>query len=266
MADFRYGYCIMEFDKMLTAKKLGADYIELNLGAVYDLSDEKLDEYKIFSKENGIAFETANCIVPGNIKLVGSSVDYTEINRYLSEAFRKAAYLGVKYVVFGSSGARSYPDGTSYDKAFEQLVIFLREHAAPMCEKYDIICVLEDLSFGESNILNLIDESYKMVRAVDSPRIKILVDFYHFGYNKDSFDSIRKAKDLVSHIHVASLVNDRGFPALNDGENYQPIADLLREIGYDKHEGRISFEANAKNGKAFDKCVKESLEAFKSLK
>ena len=72
MADFRYGYCIMEFDKMLTAKKLGADYIELNLGAVYDLSDEKLDEYKIFSKENGIAFETANCIVPGNIKLVGN--------------------------------------------------------------------------------------------------------------------------------------------------------------------------------------------------
>ena len=165
----------------------------------------------------------------------------------------------------GSSAARNFPEGVSYDTAFERLVFFLKTYVAPLCEKHGIVCALENLSYGESNILNTIEESLKVVEAVGSPWVKILVDFYHFGYNKDSFDSIRKAKDHIVHIHIASVVNNRQYPAPDDGEDYAVITDLLREIGYDKREARISFEARTPEGKTFPQCAQESLCVFKNL-
>lgn len=262
MADFRYGFCGMNTDKMLTAKELGANYQELNFSSIYYLSDAEFDNLKKFGIENNISYETANCMVPGSIKLTGDCVDYAQVDEFLDKTFKRAFELGIRIVVFGSSTARSYPEGTTYDEAFNQLVVYFKNHVVSRCEKYKIMCVIENLSFGESNILNLIDESYKMIKAVESKWIGILVDFFHFGFNKDSYDSIRKAKDYIKHIHIASVVNDRHFPAPNDGDDYKTMIDLLNEIGY---KGRISFEAGEPDNKDFATCAKESLEVFKSL-
>jgi D-psicose/D-tagatose/L-ribulose 3-epimerase len=205
--------------------------------------------------------------MPGSIKVVGDNVDYAAISDYLETASEKAENLGLKFVVFGSSGSRNIPDGFSRDRAFEQLVKFMKEYVTPVFKKHGLTCAIENLSFGESNVLNLIDESYSLAKAVSSEQVKLLVDFYHFGYNHDSFDSIRKAKDLIAHIHVASVLNDRCFPLLNDSDEaaYKAELDLLREIGYDKREGRVTFEASLPKDKTFAECAVESIKVFKNL-
>ena len=264
MSDFRFGFT-RDFNDAEAVKNVGADYHEAHLGNLSSLSYDEIDKLVADASENGYSYEVANCMIPGEYKFTVDSPDYEAIDEYLNRAFDKAQRLGLEIVVMGSSGARNFPESVSYDTAFERLIYFLKNHVVPMCEKYNIICALENLSYGESNILNTIDESLKVVEAVGSPFVKILVDFYHFGYNKDSFDSIRKAKDHIVHIHMASVVNDRQYPAPGDGENYQEIVDLLREIGYDKREARISFEARVPDGQTFAECAEESLCVFKNL-
>lgn len=264
MSDFRFGFT-RDFNDAETVKNVGSDYQEVNLTNLSALSYEEIDKLVADAAVNGYSYEVANCMIPGEYKFTVDSPDYEAINEYLNRAFDKAQRLGVKIAVMGSSGARNFPEGVSYDTAFERLVYFLKNHIVPMCEKYNIVCALENLSYGESNILNTIDESLKVVDAVGSPFVKILVDFYHFGYNKDNFDSIRKAKDHIVHIHVASVINNRQYPAPDDGEDYSVILDLLREIGYDKREARISFEARVPDGKTFAECAEESLCVFKNL-
>lgn len=264
MSDFRFGFTRW-FDNAEIVKNTGADFQEVNLGKLSDFSDEEIDALIAEAKEKGYSYEAANCMIPGEYKLTVDNADYAEVDKYLENALSKAQRLGIKVVVMGSSGARNYPDGVSHETATERLVCFLKNHVAPACEKYGIVCALENLSYGESNILNTIDESLAVVEAVDSPWVKILVDFYHFGFNKDSLDSVRKAKDHIAHIHVASVVNGRQYPAPNDGEDYSVITDLLREIGYDKREGRISFEAHMVDGQNFADCAKKSLEVFKNI-
>lgn len=264
MSDFRFGFT-RDFGDADIIKSIGADYQELNLGNIAKISDEELEKYIAEAKENGYSYEAANCMIPGEYKLTVDNPDYDAIDEYLERAYSKAARLGIKVAVMGSSGARNFPEGVTYEEAFDRLVVFLKDHVAPVCEKYGIVCALENLSYGESNILNTIDESLRIVEAVGSEWIKILVDFYHFGYNKDSLDSIRKAKDYIAHIHVASVVNSRQYPAPNDGEDYSVITDLLREIGYDKRGGRISFEAHTVEGQIFRDCAEKSIEAFKNI-
>ncbi len=264
MSDFRFGFT-RGFPESQLLKENGVDFHELNLGNIASLSDEQIDNYIAEAQKNGYCYEAANCMIPGEYKFTIDNPDYDALDEYLERALSRAKRLGIKVVVMGSSGARNFPEGVSYDTAFERLVYCLKNHIVPVCEKYGIVCALENLSYGESNILNTIDESIKVVEAVGSEWVKILVDFYHFGYNKDDFNSIRKAKDMIAHIHIASVVNGRKYPAPNDGEDYKVITDLLREIGYDKREGRISFEARVPEEKTFDECVTECLEVFKNI-
>lgn len=264
MSDFRFGFT-RGFGESQLLKEIGADFQELNLGNIAELSEEQIDTYIAQAQANGYNYAAANCMIPGQYKITVDNPDYEAVDEYLEKAYSRASRLGLKVIVMGSSGARNYPEGVSYEDAFERLVVFLKEHVVPVCEKYNLICALENLSYGESNILNTIDESLKVIKSVGSDRIKILVDFYHFGYNKDSFDSIRKAKDHIVHIHVASVLNGRQYPAPGDGEDYSVITNLLREIGYDKREGRISFEARVPESKDFRQCAEESLAVFKNI-
>jgi sugar phosphate isomerase/epimerase len=264
MSDFRFGFT-GGFSSAEDIKSVGASFHELNLSEISRMSDEEVELRIAEAQKNGYSYEAANCMIPGEYKLTVKSPDYNAIDEYLERAFSNAARLGIKIAVMGSSGARNFPEDVTYDEAFGKLVVFLRDHVVPVCRKYNIVCALENLSYGESNILNTVEESLKIVKEVGSPYVRMLVDFYHFGFNKDSFDTLRKAKDYIIHIHVASVVNGRSYPMPDDGENYSVITDFLREIGYDKREGRISFEARKIDGLTFLECAAGSLEAFKNI-
>ena len=52
----------------------------------------------------------------------GENVDYAGITAYLDKGFERAKALGVKKVVFGSGGARSFPEGYSFEKGDGQTI------------------------------------------------------------------------------------------------------------------------------------------------
>ena len=116
MSDFRFGFT-GGFNRSEDIKSVGADFIELNLGNVSELTDDEIDSHIAEAEKNGYSYEAANCMIPGEYKLTVKNPDYDAIDEYLERAYSKAARLGLKIVVMGSSGARNFPEDVTYDEA-----------------------------------------------------------------------------------------------------------------------------------------------------
>lgn len=245
----RYGVAAFgEVDPLKSADVLsacGADYIEPALSKTVALAQPALDEALARVAAGRARIETANWFMPGtDIALTGPAVNKERIGRYLDQSLALASRLGVKVIVFGSPGARSYPAGFSAETAWTQLRDFLRQAGETIAaKKYDLVIAIEPLRKPESNIINTVGEAARLARDVNHPNIRIIVDFYHLAFENDDPDAILAAKDLIVHLQIADP-KERGFPMRENDERYKRFFENLRRIGYD---GRISIEANSSN-------------------
>jgi hydroxypyruvate isomerase len=88
--------------------------------------------------------------------------------------------------------------------------------------------------------LNRSGVGFDLVRAVDSPRIKLLFDIYHMQVMEGNIiDTLTSNLAVIGHVHVAD-VPGRHQPGTGE-LNYANIFKALREAGYDKYVG-FEFE------------------------
>ena len=193
-----------------------------------------------------ISIETMNWFLPGtDIKLTGPAVDQARVREYLERSLALAEKLGAKVIVFGSPGARSFPEGFPREQAWDQLKEFLRMAGGIIeARRYGMVIGIEPLRKPESNIVNTVVEAARLAREVNHPKIRIIVDFYHLTFENEDPDAILGARDLIVHLQIAEP-SARGFPIQEAGDSrYRRFFDNLLKIGY---KGRISIEANSSN-------------------
>jgi hydroxypyruvate isomerase len=83
-----------------------------------------------------------------------------------------------------------------------------------------------------------LDYVAKIIRRVDSPRVKLLFDIYHVQVmHGDVIRRIGQTKDIIGHVHTAG---NPGRGELDDTQeiNYPPIMRKLLAIGYKGHVGQ----------------------------
>jgi hydroxypyruvate isomerase len=83
-----------------------------------------------------------------------------------------------------------------------------------------------------------LDYLAKIVRAVGSPRMKLLFDVYHVQImHGDVIRRIEQCKDIIGHIHTAG---NPGRAELDDTQeiNYPPIMRKLLAIKYQGYVGQ----------------------------
>lgn len=262
MSDFKFGVCIgyNDREKLIQAKDAGIDYFEFNFKAISNADIAELDESKSFLKEIDIPCLAANCMFPGEIKLVGPEVDYVKIDEYLDLASEKLSFMGADTVVFGSGAARRCPDDWSYDTATEQLVILCKEHIAPYMRKYGLTCAIEPLRSGECNVITTAARGFEICKLADVPEVKLLIDLYHFDSENEDRKSVLNYKGNLQHIHIASAKNNRFYPTATDGVDYKEFFDLLRQADYKPM--RVSLEGRYDNFEAEIKSAVELLKTF----
>jgi D-psicose/D-tagatose/L-ribulose 3-epimerase len=91
------------------------------------------------------------------------------------------------------------------------------------------IC-LEPLNRFETDFINTCDQALKMIAAVNSPALKLLLDTFHMNIEeKNQAAAIRKAGKRLGHFHACG--SDRGTPG-NDHIDWPGIARALKQIGY----------------------------------
>jgi D-psicose/D-tagatose/L-ribulose 3-epimerase len=176
------------------------------------------------------------------VPLTGPKTDPEQQLAYVRKAFDRVSRLGVKTVIFGSSGARNFPEGFPKDEAFRQLVDFCKR-IAPEARSRGITVSIEPLRKQESNIINSAAEGLELVEAVADSGVELMIDYYHLAVEKEDPAIVLRAKDHIRHLHIANPAG-RVFPLQPDESEYAPFFAALRQVGY---KGRISVEASTKD-------------------
>jgi len=181
--------------------------------------------------------EATNCFLPGDLKITGPDVDAQAVEQYVATACRRAEEAGVEVIVFGSGAARNAPEGFPRDEASAQLVAFCRM-LGPIAAAHGRTIAIEPLC--DSNMLTTVAETAALVKEVDHPAIRLLVDSFHWGRKNEPTEDIVANGSLLAHVHLGTVEN-RLVPGAEEYD-FGPFFDALRRGGYD---GRVSVEAGA---------------------
>jgi hydroxypyruvate isomerase len=122
---------------------------------------------------------------------------------------------------------------------------------APLAEEAGVTLVLEPLNIYVDHpgyFLHGSAAGFDLVRAVGSPRIKLLYDVYHMQVMEGNVtQTLIGNLDLIGHLHVAD-VPGRHQPGTGE-LNYANIFAALRRAGYDRYVG-FEFEPTVPSEKA----------------
>ncbi len=256
----KFGVCVgTDIEKMKYIKALGYDYAESHCQEIANKDKEYLDKMKA----TGLPVVAANCFI--GLRVVGGEKDYARIDEYLADLFEKASYLGIKYLVFGSSGARRIPDGMGLEEGRAEIIEFLKNHVSPLAEKHDIFVAIEPLRPEECNAINTVADGVEIAKAVNSPYVKVLADVAHMYVQKESMENLLKYKGWVVHAHTSNPDPDESFeckriyPKKDDKFSQINFIEPLKAIGVEC----CSIEANVLN---FEDDAKYAYEILRELK
>ncbi len=256
----KFGVCVgTDIEKMKYIKSLGYDYAESHCQEIAKKDIDYLDKMK----ETGLPVVAANCFI--GMRVVGEEKDETKIKEYLETLFEKASYLGLRYLVFGSSGARRIPDGMSLEEGRAEIVDFLKNLVVPLAEKYNIPVAIEPLRPEECNAINTVADGVEIAKRVDSPFVKVLADVAHMYVQNESMESLLDYNGWVIHAHTSnpdpdsSLECKRIYPKAGDKFSQASFVNFLKSIGVES----CSIEAEVLD---FESDAKYAYEVLKELK
>lgn len=201
-----------------------------------NVSDEQFGEYKQKIKTAPMPLLACNVLVPGDLKLVGPSVNEDALLAYLEEVFKRGKDAGIPMFTWGSGGARRIPDNFDREKAKNQFITLARK-VAELAAKYNIILALENLNSTETNFITTVEEALEIVKAVDHKNLRLCVDIYHMLMENESPEVIRKTAPYTIYCEVAEK-SGRTPPGVN-GQDFIPYLTELKNIGY---KGKIVIE------------------------
>lgn len=224
-------------DVVETMASLGFDYVELSLADLTALPQDTFEDLARRLERSGIPCEACNNFFPRQIRLTGDAADPVAAVAYARQALARAARLGARIIVFGSSAAKNVPEGFCHDVAWQQIVALLRQ-LGPVAAGHGLVIVIEPINRQESNIVNFAAEGLRLAAEVDHPNVQLLIDFYHLMTEREDADIILRAGSAIRHLHFAEA-DGRRFP-IAIGSAASEFFDRMRHIGY---AGRCSIEA-----------------------
>ena len=241
----RYGNCVSykNINQIKILKEAGFDYIETALSALYTATEREITEFISALDGNKIKCEAVNGLFPSGIALTGEQADFAKASDYINLIFEKTKKMGFKRVVFGSGGARKYPEGFPKEKAIKQIIEIIKNFVIPAAEKYDFTLAIEELNRGETNLVNTFEEAKNLAEQINHPRVKVLADLYHMGIENENTKILRETKNTLAHCHIANPYNKRYYPHASDGgESKKLYAEFFENLKYANYNGGISIE------------------------
>lgn len=238
----QFGICASP-DQAPALKQAGFDYVEVNVQHVFRGQAESADDAMQTVQGAELPAPAANCLVPGDLKIVGPHADLQALATYMERVTDRAGRCGTTTLVFGSGAARNVPEGTDRDSARSQILAFL-EQSAPLAQQHGVTLVIEPLNRGECNILNSVGEAMEYVRELNHPAVQCLVDSYHFWLENEPLRNLEEAIPHIRHVHVADKVG-RVAPGVSGQSDYREFFRVLKRGGYDRLisiEGSVALD------------------------
>jgi sugar phosphate isomerase/epimerase len=154
---------------------------------------------------------------------------------YLRALVDFAGDIGAAVMIFGSPGQRRLEDG-DHAGAWERIQASYRQVLPTLAERNVLLCQ-ESLPAPESDFILTAAEAAQMVRELDHPNFRLMLDVKSMcSEDRPPASIIAEFAPLVEHFH-ANDANRRG-PGFGDTD-FRPIAAALQQAGY---SGYVSVE------------------------
>lgn len=218
------------FDLVLKIKDMGYDIIEV---AVEDKDIIDWARLKKLTDEVGLsvtisgAFGTERDIASDDPEFRKTGLSYIKDCVQIANEMESPVFGGPLYSAVGKTRVVSDEQKKKErDWCIENLF-----EAAKFAERYGIVLGLEPLNRFETDMINTGDQALSLIKEVDSPYLKILLDTFHCNIEEKSIpETIRKiGKDLC---HVQGNESDRGTPGTGNLD-WEGIQEALNDIQYD---------------------------------
>jgi D-psicose/D-tagatose/L-ribulose 3-epimerase len=218
------------------AREIGYDYLELSLAHLATLPEDGFAEIRRRAEASRLPVEACNNFFPRSVRLTGAEVNWAQVSEYIHKAVSRAADLGVRVIVFGSSAAKNVPVGFPTYRAWQQIERVLRladSEASPR----GITIAIEPINHQESNILHSVAEGLALMRRVNLPGVRVLADYYHMAVEKEDPAILITAGPDLCHVHFARL-EGRLYPCAPE----PGFSAFFRQVAAAGYCGRISVE------------------------
>ena len=222
-----------------TAARLGYHGIEVApftlATSVLEITAAKRKEARQAITDHGLEVVGLHWLFAGPQGLHMTTPDQATWQRtrdYLAALLALCSDLGGKILVLGSPKQRSVPENQTKQGAWKRAVDLLAS-VVEQAGKLGLTICLEPLAPVETNFINSVEEGMKLVREVNHPSLKIHLDVKAMcSEGRPVPEIIRSVKvQDVGHFHV----NDPNLYGPGMGEvDYAPIAEAVRDLGYDK--------------------------------
>ena len=224
-------------------KKWGFDTVEI---AIEDPAHVDPAVLKAAAAKAGIAIGSVCAAMGPGRDFRGSAADQKNAQQYLTAIVDQAAAMGCPriigplYSVVGLIG--SHDDQTK--AAHFKLVVKNLKQLAKHAEKKGVLLCVEPLNRFETDFLNTCDQGLRLVKAVNSPVVKLHLDTFHMNIEeKHQGAAILKAGKHLGHFHACGT--DRGVPG-GDSLDWKPIVAALKKVGYKQDVVIESFTTDVK--------------------
>jgi sugar phosphate isomerase/epimerase len=180
-------------------------------------------------KQFQVPLYACNLFIPGDLKVVGPTVDEAAVLDYVDAVLRRAQAAGLTLITWGSCGSRSVPAGFDPTIATAQF-IHMAKRVATVAAKYDIILALENLNTTECNFINTLQQAHAVVKAVDHKNFRLCVDIYHMLKDNEPATSIVGTGPYAVYCEIAEK-EGRTPPGVH-GDDFTPYLKALKQEGY----------------------------------
>lgn len=240
-------------------RTVGFDSIEVSFAAQAALSPAQAKDYFTMLRELGLTPRAANCFFGQGLgQFFGNAFDLGKMRDYIARAFENNAYAKWCSIAFGSGYMRRIPEGYDHDRAFDFMAAFLADEVVPMLEKYDAYLNIEELCAVETNFINSCREAAALAKAVGSPRVGVLCDYYHMTLAGETAADVPDFGKAIGHVHVASPSHNREIPFANDKDHNDRTA-FFRALSEIPYRGEfVSVEGGVPEGMPFEQAMRDT--------
>ncbi len=216
------------YDRIRKAKELGCDAVEF-----WDpWASGEVDPKKIGETAAQVGIPVAACCL-NQAWTYRMNFPWETVKANVEKSLEIAKAIGVKTMI-GLSGELEC-------KTDSQKVLLLEnlKRTAEIVEKEGVTIVLEALNSLYDHKGYYLDSSYvgfEIVKAVNSPNIKLLYDCYHMQLMEGNLvNQITENINYIGHFHSAGVP---GRHELHNGEtNYPFVIAAAEKAGYDRYFG-----------------------------
>ena len=189
---------------------------------------KNLDSLRQACEDAGVEIAGFVCEAPGSLVNPADRSGWLE---GAQESIDKAAEIGVGTLIVTTGNEI---EGLSRWAQHDSIVNGLRA-IAPYAEEKGVTLVLEPLNIlvdHKGYYLSSSAEGFDIVRAVESPAVRLLYDIYHQQITEGFLiPTIRENIELIGHFHVAD-VPGRYEPGTGE-INYANVFAAIEQTGYD---------------------------------